>query len=334
MPNFDELYSGKKILITGGGGFIGSNLAKKLVSFGAEVLIMDSRLSGYGYNYFNLYDIYDKINIDFTDIRDYDAIKKNIAGKNIIFNFAAQVGEGSSEKNPELDYDINVLGHKKVIDACLEQNPSVRIIFSGSRTQYGKVDNLPVSETQESTPLSPYAKNKFIGEKMYLEAYKKGLETVVFRITNPFGPRAAINNPGYCITNWFVAKVIGGEDLPIYGEGDQIRDYIYIDDLVEAMVIAGVHKDAPGKMFNLGTGIGTKFKEMAQQIIDLENNGISKLKFIEWPSAAKNREVGDFYADISKIKNILGWEPKYSLKEGLKKTIDYYKLNGKYYGLI
>ena len=328
MHNLKELYNNKEILITGGGGFIGSNLAIKLEKLGAKISIMDSRLDSYGYNEYNLKPIKGACFFDFSDIRDKNAVERNIRGKDIIFNLAAQVGEESSQKNPELDYEINILGHQNVIHACIKNNKKARLVFPGSKTQYGKTGNSSISENHKMNPVTPYAINKKLGENMYQDAYKThGLETVMFRIANPFGPRAAINNPGYCIVNWFVGKAINCDPLPIYGEGLQIRDYIFIDDLIHAMAIAGVSENSKGQIYNLGSGVGTPFKDMAQSIINIADNGRSELNFINWPTDAKNRETGNFTANISKIQKDLGWIPTWSLEDGLKKTIDYYREN-------
>ena len=333
MINLKDSYLGKRVLITGGGGFIGSNLAIKLMELGADVSIMDSKFPQSGYKLFNLSAIYDKIYFDASDIRDKTSVVKNIKEKDIIFNLAAQVGDGPSEKNPQLDYEINILGHKNVLEACRDFNPSVRVFFPGSRTQYGKIEGDPlISEDHSMNPITPYAKNKVLGEKMYQEFYNShGLETVMFRIANPYGPRAPINNPGYCITNWFIAKAMKDEEIPIYGDGNQLRDYIFIDDLVDAMVLIGVHKNAVGQIFNVGSGKGIMFKDMAQKIIDVSKSKLSKLKFIEWPQNAKDRETGDFIANISKIQSFTGWSPTHSLKEGLEKTFDFYRKNSDKY---
>ncbi len=321
-------YLNKKVLITGGGGFIGSNLAIKLVELGAEVSVMDSKLKPYGFNLFNLDPVLDKINIDYSDIRDRNAVERNIAGQDIIFNLAAQVGEKVGEENPFLDWDINVRGHMEVLNACKNKNKEARIIFPGSRLQYGKTNGAEIiSESHPMNPLTNYARNKVVGEEMYQKLNKEGLETVTFRIANPFGPRASINNPGYCIVNWFIGRALDGKDLPIYGEGSQARDYIFIEDLTDAMAIAGVHKNSPGNTYNLGSGQKTLFKDMAEKIVALSENNYSKINFVEWPKDAKERETGNFVADISKIERELGWKPKYSLEEGLKRTIEFYREN-------
>jgi len=333
MKDLQDFYKNKKVLITGGGGFIGSNLAINFVNLGAKVSIMDSKLKPYGYNEFNLDPIKGKYNFDSSDIRDKEAVLRNVKNKDIIFNLAAQVGEGTSEKDPFLDFDINIKGHINVLESLKETNPSAKIVFAGSRLQYGKTDGSePIKENHSMNPVTPYAKNKMLGEMIYKYFHDYGgLDTVSLRIANPFGERAAINNPGYCVVNWFIGRAILGKSIPIYGEGTQIRDYIYIDDIVNAITLVGASKNSKGKFYNVGSGIGTKFKDMAQTISDLSGSKKSLLEFIEWPPNAKNRETGNFTADITKIKNELGWEPKWSLEEGLKKTMNYYKKNGVHY---
>ena len=329
-----EEYYGKKVLVTGGAGFIGSNLAIRLVELGANVYIADCKLKGYGANDFNLKSIGDRIKFFDVDIRDADRITRLISSIDVIFNLAAQVGESSGEKDPYLDLDINILGHHNVLEACRKINPRARLVFPGSRLQYGRIndDTEIVSEEQPMNPLSTYARDKVFGEKMYLDYHRKhGLKTTVLRIANPFGPRASIRNPGYCIVNWFVGKALRGEALPVYGDGAQLRDYIYIDDLVDAFLVAGAHKDAIGKVYNVGSGKGTKFKDMAELITDLSGNSSTLINFVEWPEQARQRETGNFVADISRIRNELGWAPRVELPEAVKKTIEFYKENMAHY---
>ncbi len=333
MIDLSNAYEGRNVLITGGGGFIGSNLAIKLVDLGAKVSIMDSKLVPYGYNDFNLSSIRDKIELDYSDIRDMKAVERNVAGKDVIFNLAAQVGEKISEENPELDRDINIYGHGNVLDACKRKNRDVKILFPGSRMQYGKTNgDSPISEDHPMNPMTPYAKNKVLGEKMHLDLFENyGINASAVRIANPFGPMASISNPGYCIVNWFIGKAIRGEGLPIYGDGTQLRDYVSIDDVVDAMLVVGADDNSNGQAYNVGSGDGTMFKDMAQKIVDASGNNKAKLKFIEWPSDAKSRETGHFTADISKIKRELDWQPTHTLEDSLIKTVNFYKENMGHY---
>ncbi len=328
MLDLKEQYAGKKVLITGGLGFIGSNLAHKLVSLGGEVTILDANLARYGGNYFNISEIKDQVIVEEGDIRDSSVINRHIFGKNVIFNLAAQVDHNYGMQNPHLDIDINCKGHINVLEECRKNNPNARIVFPGSRMQYGKVSDsdLPVHETHQLRPLSIYAANKAAGELYYM-AYNNHhkLDTVSLRVTNPFGPRAQVKHPGYCIVNWFVRQALEGKDITIYGDGAQIRDYIFIDDLVDAFLTAGVHPNAKGRVYNAGSGTPMHFRDMAKQVMGFANGG--QVRNVPWPENYENVETGNFYADITRIHSELGWKPETSFEEGLKKTVDFYREN-------
>ena len=317
-------YASKKVLITGGLGFIGSNLAEKLVELGADITIMDSKLERYGGNNFNVQSIRNNIQIDISDIRDKDAVLRNVKDKDIIFSLAAQTDYNYSHKQPNLDIDINCKGHVNILEAARTANPNCRLIFSGSRMQYGKIQKLPVKEEHPFNPLSIYAINKIAGENYY-RAYNLHykLDTLVFRIANPFGPKAQIKHPGYCIVNWFVRQALEKKPITVCGEGHQLRDYIFINDLVNAFSIAGVHPNPKKRIYNVGSGIGTRFIDMAKTIVRVVGQG--EITHIPWPKNYENFETGDYYADISRISTELSWKPSTSLESGLEKTVDFYK---------
>jgi nucleoside-diphosphate-sugar epimerase len=325
MQDLRDAYHGKKVLVTGGLGFIGSNLSIELVGLGADVTIMDSGLKPYGANDFNVSQIRDRVTIDSSDIRDRASVERNVAGKDIIFNLAAQVGERTGLENPHLDVDINCNGHLNVLEACKVGNKNARVLFPGSRFQYGKiVGKLPVDEDRPMEPCGIYSINKMAGEKYYMTYFRNfGLDTVALRITNPFGPRAQVKHPSYCIVNWFVRQALEGKEITLFGDGNQMRDYIYVADLVNGMLLAGVHPDARGRVYNLGAGTGTKFKDMAQQIIDIVGSG--RLRHVPWPKDYEKIETGDFVADISRIKSELGFEANTSFFSGLEQTVRFYR---------
>ncbi len=329
MDALKKVYKGKNVLITGGLGLIGSNLAIKLVKLGANVTIADLVLPQYGANFFNIKNIIKKIKIEIADIRDQKAMEKLVKDKDFIFNFAAQVSHNDSLKDPFLDLDINCKGHLTVLEACRKYNKKARIFFSGSRLQFGKIQYLPVDEKHPQEPLSVYGVHKMAGEKYYLLYNREfGLDTIVFRIANPYGPRSQMKHSKYSIVNWFIRQAMENKPITIFGEGNQLRDYIYIDDLVNAFLIAGVKKESKGNAYNVGSGVGTTFRKMCETVIKVVKKG--RIEFVEWPKDYKNIETGDYVTDITKIKN-LGWKPKTSLEEGIKKTFEYYKKYKKYY---
>lgn len=323
--NLNKEYFGKKILITGGLGFIGSNLAEKLVKLGAEITIMDAKLQRYGSNDFNIKSIKEKVRVNFSDITNKNSVLKNIVNKDIIFSLAAQTDYNYSCEQPSLDVDINCKGHLNILEACRTDNPTSRIIFPGSRMQYGKIQRLPVDEEHPFKPLSIYAINKIAGENYHL-AYNlhHKLDTVILRITNPFGPKAQIKHSGYCIVNWFIRQALEDKPIKIFGDGKQIRDYIFVDDLTDAFVIAGISPNLKKRVYNVGSGIGTHFIDMAKSIVNIVGKG-EIIKNIPWPENYENFETGDFYADITRISREFGWKPSTSLEKGLEKTIEFYK---------
>ena len=320
----------KKILVIGGMGFIGSNVAKALVNEEAEVTIMDSFLQGLGSNWFNLNGIKDKVKVNISDIRDFESLLELVKGFEIIYNFAGQPIHNGSLDNPHLDKDINLDGHLNLLESCNKNNKTARILYAGSRMQLGKINHLPVDESHPSNPRSPYGVSKQAAEAYSQYFFREqGLDTVVFRISNPYGPRAQMRTHEYCIVNWFLGQLMKGNDTKVYGDGNQLRDYIFIDDLVNAYLLAGVSKNASGQIFNVGSGVGTRFKDMADSLIEIV--GWGKRIDVPWPENYHNIETGDYVTDISKIKKLLNWEPKTPLLNGLKITYEFYKKFGEHY---
>lgn len=325
-----ESYYGKKVLITGGLGFIGSTLAERLVGLGAKVRIMDSMLKDYGSNYFNVEGIRNDVEIDNGDIRDPEAVRRNVAGQDIIFSMAAQVGESIGRRDPLLDAGINCVGHLNILQTCKMLNPQARIVFPGSRFQYGRVNGqIPVSEERPMNPLTPYAISKVFGEQQHIYFNREhGLDTVCARIANPFGPKVQVKSPAYGIVNWFVRKALEDGELTPFGDGKQLRDYIYSDDLANALLYLGIKPEAKGKVYNVGTGEGVRFVDMAHKVVEMTGSG--RVVHKPWPAGSEKFETGDFVADVTKLRN-LGWRPEMDFESGLRKTIDFYREHlGKY----
>ena len=320
----------KKVLITGGLGMIGSTIAHKLVEIGADVTLIDAFIEPYGANYFNIKGIENKVTVNISDIRDKESIKELVFGKDIIFNLAGQVSHNDSLENPFLDADINYIGQLNVLEAVRKYASNATVLFAGSRLQFGEIEKIPVSEDHPLKPKTPYALNKGASENLYLFYHRvHSISTVVFRIANPYGPRAQMRHPKYCIINWFLRLAIDNQTIKIFGDGNQVRDYIYIDDLAEAFILAAVNERAAGEVFNIGSGVGTRFKDMANLI--LKNVKKGEVEHVPWPEKYINVETGDYISDIRKAERMLGWVPKTSLKEGVKRMFRYYQKNGKYY---
>jgi nucleoside-diphosphate-sugar epimerase len=316
--------NGVRVLITGGAGMIGSNIAIKAVERGAEVTIFDNMLPMYGGSLFNLNPIMDRIGFIYGDIREENEVAQVVRDKDIIFNLAAQVSYVDSNVHPLFDLDINCKGHLVVLESCRKYNPAAKIIFSSSRFVYGATQYTPVDEGHPYNCLSIYGVHKLNGEKYYQyynQNYK--LDTFVFRIANPYGPRQQMKHSQYGIVNWFIRLALEGKPLTIFGDGMQRRDYIYVEDIAEGMLSILDADNPQHRVFNLGSGTGTPFTEMADIIA--KTTGGTRLEFLEWPKERYFVETGDFIANIERIKKATGWEPKTSLAEGIRKTIDYYR---------
>lgn len=320
----------KKVLITGGLGMIGSTLANKLVTLGAEVTLLDSLIKPYGANFFNVKDINQLIKINISDIRDKESVKVLVQDKDIIINLAGQVSHNDSLNNPYLDADINYIGHLNVLEAVKNYNPTAKILYSGSRLQFGKIISNPVAEDHPLNPLTPYAVNKTAAENLYLYYNRVfNIPIVLFRIANPYGPRCQMQHSKYAIINWFIRNAMEDKEITIFGDGSQIRDYIFVDDLAEAFILASVDDNIKSEIFNIGSGTGTSFKDMVQLVVEVVGKG--KIKYQPWPQDYLNVETGDYITNISKITRMLNWVPKTSLKKGIEETVSYYQQFRNYY---
>jgi len=324
LESISNKIRGKEVLITGGLGMIGSTIARKLAKYGARVTLMDACIEPYGANFFNTDDIRDIIKLNISDIRDKESIKILVRNKDVIFNLAAQVSHNDSIENPLLDADINYIGHLNVLEALRNYNTKAVILHSGSRLQFGRNESVPVGENHPLKPRTPYALNKTAAENSYFfyqEMY--GINCVVFRIANPYGPRSQMKHSKYSMINWFLRQVMENHSITIFGDGSQIRDYIYVDDLADAFIAASVNEQCYGHAFNVGSGRGTRFSEMAETIVKVAKSG--NVEYVPWPEDYVNVETGDYITDISKICSFIDWQPMTDLKTGIEQTFEYYR---------
>ncbi|HDR16233.1 MAG TPA: NAD-dependent epimerase/dehydratase family protein [Desulfobacteraceae bacterium] len=309
---------------------IGSSLAIRLVQYGASVKIADNRMPPYGANDFNIREIREKVEVFNVDIRDRQGMTPLVQQSEIIFNLAGQVSHNDSMNNPMLDTEINYIGHLNVMEIVKKENRDIRMIHAGSRLQYGPIHQLPVPESHPQEPLTPYSLNKSAAENMYLFYHRiHGIPVVLFRIANPYGPRGQMRHLKYCIVNWFLRQAMEGGEITVFGEGNQIRDYIYIDDLVCALALAGISNQVVGQILNVGSGKGTRFIDMVDIILKTTGSGCCTK--VPWPDDYINVETGNFVADISRIQSLLDWKPRVSLEEGIRRTHEYYRLHFKHY---
>jgi len=323
-------FRGSKVLITGGLGFIGSNLAHRLVNMGAQVLLVDSMLPLYGGNYFNIEDICDQVQVNLCDIRDRPAVDYLVRGQDYIFHLAGQVSHVDSILDPFSDVDINIVGTLSILEALRKFNPRGRIIFTGTRGQYGATVKQPVDELAPTNPKGTYAISNLAAEKiilMYNEVHN--VRGVSLRITNTYGPRHQMKHNRYGVVNWFIRLTLDDQPIPLMGDGKIMRDYLFVEDLVDALLDVAPCDDAYGEVFNVGTGQGITFVELAQSIIEIAKKG--SIQFVPFSKERKALEPGDYWSDISKIKSIVGWGPRVPLEDGLQRTIAYYRVHRDHY---
>ena len=332
-----KYFKNKKVLITGGLGFIGSNLAIRLVREGAEVVIVDALIPGYGGNKFNIEPVKDKVEIIYSDIRETKKMDSLVKNQEIIFNLAGTLSHVDSMTDPMTDLEINCRAQLSLLESVRKYNPYAKIIFAGTRNQYGKAKYLPVDENHPQEPTDINGINNIAAEKyhlMYTHVY--GIKTVSLRMTNTFGPRHQMHHPRQGVLNWFIRQVLDGEEIKLYGDGKQIRDVNYIDDVVEAMIVVSSSNSGWGEAYNLG-GNPISLLDFVNKTIEIIKSVQNEVPSRSWivlapfPIDRKKIEIGDYIADYSKMKSTYGWKPKTNLSDGIRRTIEYYLKHRKYY---
>ena len=326
MKNF----KGKEVLITGGLGFIGSNLSIELVKLGAHVTIIDNMLPRQGSNFINIKEIEDKVTVNISDVRNQLSMNHLVKGKDYIFHLAGQVNHVDSMRSPLQDLDINCVGTLVLLEALREHNRTGKVIFAGTRGEYGSSVKLPVDEDHPTNPKGIYAVTNLTAEKMIL-VYDDifGIKGACLRITNTYGPRHQMMHDEYGVFNWFIRKAMDDEEIPVFGDGRILRDFLYVEDLVSCLLMTAATEKAYGTVFNVGTGIPVSFIDLAKKIVEIAGTG--KVAYREFTQERKEVEPGDYYADVTRIRNIVKWTPKVTLDKGIRKTIDYYRKHKKGY---
>ena len=323
-------YKGTNILVTGGLGFIGSNLARELVSQGADVTLVDSLIPQYGGNSFNINDIRDKVTVNVCDVRDPFAMGYLLKGKDYLFNLAGQTSHMDSMSDPKTDLEINAAAQLSILEVCRKVNPGIKIVFASTRQIYGKPDYLPVDEKHPIHPVDVNGINKLAGEwyhLLYNNVY--GIRACALRLTNTYGPAMRVKDARQTFLGIWVRLLIEGKPIKVFGDGLQLRDFNYVDDCVSALLLAGASDKSNGKIYNLGSKEIIGLKALAEMMVDLGYGG--SLELVPFPAERKAIDIGDYYGEFSLIQNELGWQPKVGLREGLQRSLDYYQKNRSYY---
>jgi len=324
MSDFASVFHNQPILITGGLGFIGSNLARRLVGLGARVTLIDSLIPEYGGKLFNVAGLEDGLKINIADVRDEYSMDYLVRGQAVIFNLAGQVSHLDSMRNPYTDLDINCRSQLSLLEACRKHNPQVRLVYSGTRQIYGKPHYLPVDERHLIDPVDVNGVNKVAGEWYHIVYHRAyGLRTTSLRLTNTYGPRMRVVDARQTFLGIWLRRLIEGEEILVYGDGEQKRDFNYVDDVVEALLLVAAHDETVGEIYNLGGSEVVSLRALAELLIPL--NGAGAYRLVPFPSEQKAIDIGDYYGNYFKIQTALGWQPRVPLREGLAQALAYYR---------
>jgi UDP-glucose 4-epimerase len=328
--DYREFYRGRQVLVTGALGFIGSNLSRALADLGARVLAVDSLLPDYGGNLFNLAGYEDKVRINIADVRGH-AMEYLVRDQDILFNLAGQVSHIDSMVDPFTDLEINCRSQLWILEAVRKRNPGVKIVYAGTRQVYGKPMRLPVDETHLLNPTDVNGINKISGEFYHLVYHSVyGIRSTSLRLTNTYGPRQLIKHNRQGFIGWFIRQAVRGEEIQLFGDGQQRRDFDYVDDVVDALLRAGAMEAADGEVFNLGGEAPVALIDLAKMLVEIAGRG-GAYRLVPFPAERKKIDIGDFYADTTKIRTTLGWQPRVRLRDGLARTIDYYREHAGHY---
>ena len=330
MPWDPDIFTGSDVLVTGGLGFIGSALARRLVELGAKVTLVDSLIPEYGGNLFNIQDIRDRVTVDLTDVRDAAAMSSLIKKRQFLFNLAGQTSHLDSMTDPMTDLNINAAAQLHILEACRLHNRDLKIVFASTRQVYGRPEYLPVDEKHPIDPVDVNGINKLAGEwyhLLYNNVYQ--IRACALRLTNTYGPGMRVKDARQTFLGIWIRRLIEGKPIQIFGDGKQRRDFNFVTDVVEALLRAAASREADGQLFNLGHHEQISLRELASMLVEI--NGSGNYELVPFPDDRKAIDIGDYYADFRKIDEVLGWSPQVTLENGLKQTLEFYRANQGHY---
>jgi UDP-glucose 4-epimerase len=328
--SYAEFYRGRRVMITGGLGFIGSNLAHRLAGLGADVLLVDSLIPDYGGNLHNIAGIEDRVHVNIADVRQASTMNYLVQGREVIFNLAGQVSHIDSMRDPHTDLEINCRSQLTLLEACRHHNPAAKVVYASTRQIYGKPDALPVTERHLVRPTDVNGINKAAGEYYHL-VYNNvfGVRACALRLTNIYGPRQLLRHNRQGFIGWFIRLALEDHEIQVFGDGSQVRDFVYVDDASEAFLLAGATDVVNGEAFNVGGDEHFAHNEVVELLV--RTAGTGRFRFVEWPAEKKVIDIGSFYADSTLFKTRTGWAPRIGLAEGLRRTLDYYRTRMEHY---
>jgi UDP-glucose 4-epimerase len=330
ITDFAAAYRDADVLVTGGLGFIGSNLARRLVALGAKVTLMDSMIPEYGGNPFNIHDLRERVTVNFADVRDRSAMDHLVQGRDVLFNLAGQVSHIDSMRDPFTDLDINCRSQLSLLESCRHNNRRVRVVFAGSRQVYGRPQYLPVDEQHPVRPVDVNGINKAAGEQYHVLYHDiHGIPACSLRLTNTYGPGQLVKHNRQGFIGWFVRTAVEGGEIQLYGDGSQTRDLNFVEDVVQAFLLAGADPRAGGQIYNLAAQPPVALRELAETLVQLSGRG--SVRLVPWPDEKRAIDIGSYHGSHERITSELGWRPTTPLREGLRRTVDYYAAHLKHY---
>jgi UDP-glucose 4-epimerase len=325
-----EAYAGARCLITGGLGFVGSTLAHRLVDLGAQVTLVDSLIPQYGGNLYNIAAIQDRVRVNIADVRDQYSMRYLVQDQHFLFNLAGQSSHLDSMRDPYTDLDINCRAQLSILEACRNHNPQLKIVYTSTRQIYGKPDYLPVDERHLLHPTDINGVNTMAGEWyhiVYNNVY--GICSTALRMTNTIGPRMRVKDARQTFLGIWIKQLIDGQPIQVWGDGTQIRDFNYVDDAVDALLLAGADPAADGQVFNLGSDETINLRDLAALLVEI--NGGGRYEIVPFPADRKPIDIGDYYGDYRLIQGRLGWRPRVTLRDGLQRTLKFYYEHKEHY---
>jgi len=330
MQGYGDFYRGRRVLITGGLGFIGSNLARRLVDLGARVLLVDSMIPDYGGNFHNIAGYEDRLRVNISDVRDQNSLHHLVHDQEVIFNLAGQVSHLDSMNDPRTDLEINCRSQLDLLEACRRFNPEVKLVYAGTRQIYGRAQYLPVDERHPIRPVDVNGVNKRAGEMyhlLYCDIF--GIRSCVLRLTNTYGPRMLMRHNRQGFLSWFVRQAIEGRTITLFGTGEQRRDMNDVSDVVEAFLLVGADEATNGQVYNLGHPQAVSLREIVAILGDLCPG--CGYRLVPFPEEKRRIDIGDYWGDYRKIRGAAGWEPRIDPREGLERMVRFYRENREYY---
>jgi UDP-glucose 4-epimerase len=322
--DYREFYAGRRVMITGGLGFIGSNLAHALVALGADVLLVDSLIPDYGGHLFNIAGIEDRVRVNVADVRQQSTMNYLVRDREVVFNLAGQVSHIDSMRDPFTDLEINCRSQLTILEACRRNNPRAKVVYAGTRQVYGRPDYLPVDERHRVRPTDVNGINKVAGEYYHL-VYNSvfGVRGCSLRLTNVYGPRQLVKHSRQGFIGWFIRLTIEDREIEVFGDGSQVRDFVYVDDAADAFLRAGALDSCNGQVFNVGGDEPISHRDLVGLLVDIAGTG--RMRLSDWPAEKKAIDIGSFYSDSSKFRTLTGWQPQVRLRDGFARTIAYYR---------